>query len=142
MLINHDNQVFVAQRLDHPSNAWQMPQGGINPDEDPLDAAFRELKEEIGTNQATLIATAKKQYTYDIPAPLNNKIWQGRYRGQRQQWYLMRFEGSDEDIDLGTHTPEFSAWRWAPLEELLDLVVHFKRGVYLEVIKEFKEYLK
>lgn len=142
MLLNQDNQVFIAQRLDHPSNAWQMPQGGIDPGEDPLEAAFRELKEEIGTDKASLIAKAQKEYTYDIPAPLNTKIWQGRYRGQRQQWFLMRYEGTDADINLETHTPEFSAWRWAPIDELMDLVVHFKRGVYQEVIKEFQEFLK
>jgi putative (di)nucleoside polyphosphate hydrolase len=142
MLLNAENQVFVAQRLDHPSNAWQMPQGGIDPGEDPQVAAFRELKEEIGTDKASILTVAKQQYSYDIPAPLNNKIWQGRYRGQSQLWFLMRFEGSDEDINLETHHPEFSSWRWAPIHELLDLVVPFKRHVYEEVIKEFDAYLK
>jgi putative (di)nucleoside polyphosphate hydrolase len=142
MLINSDNQVFIAQRLDHPSNAWQMPQGGIDHGEDAETAAYRELKEEIGTNKASIIAVAKKEYTYEIPAPLNNRIWHGRYRGQRQQWFLMKYEGVDEDINLETHQPEFSAWRWAPITDLMDLVVHFKREVYIQVIEEFKEYLK
>lgn len=142
MLINSENQVFVAQRLDHPSNAWQMPQGGIDPGEDPQDAAFRELKEEIGTNQASLIAVASKLYTYDIPAPLNDQIWGGRYQGQTQRWFLMRYEGKDEDINIDTDHPEFSAWRWAPIDELLKLVIHFKREVYGEVIKEFAEHFK
>lgn len=142
MLINGQNQVFVAQRLDHPSNAWQMPQGGIDTDEDPKAAAFRELKEEIGTNQASLIAVASKEYTYEIPASLNKKFWQGRYRGQSQLWFLMRYEGKDEDINLDTEHPEFSAWRWIPLDELLGNIVHFKREVYEEVIKEFEAYLR
>jgi putative (di)nucleoside polyphosphate hydrolase len=142
MLINAKNQVFVAQRLDHPSKAWQMPQGGIERDEDPEVAVFRELKEEIGTNNATIIAIAKQEYKYDIPNPLNNKLWQGRYRGQSQRWFLMRYHGTDEDIDLETHHPEFSAWRWADLDELLELVVHFKREVYEEVIREFEGYLR
>jgi putative (di)nucleoside polyphosphate hydrolase len=142
MLINEDNQVFVAQRLDHPSNAWQMPQGGIDPGEDPKVAAFRELKEEIGTNQASVIAVASRQYKYDIPQTLNKRLWQGRYKGQTQLWFLMRFEGKDEDINLDTDHPEFSAWRWAPMDELLDLIVHFKREVYVQVLKEFEHYLK
>jgi putative (di)nucleoside polyphosphate hydrolase len=126
MLINEDNQVFVAQRLDHPSNV----------------AAFRELKEEIGTNQASVIAVASRQYKYDIPQTLNKRLWQGRYKGQTQLWFLMRFEGKDEDINLDTDHPEFSAWRWAPMDELLDLIVHFKREVYVQVLKEFEHYLK
>lgn len=142
MLVNHDNQVFIAQRLDHPSNAWQMPQGGIDPGEDPLEAAFRELKEEIGTNNASLLAKSDKLYTYDIPSPLNGKLWKGKYRGQQQQWFLMRFEGTEADINLETHTPEFSAWRWAPVDELVDLVIYFKREVYKEVLAEFRDYLK
>lgn len=141
MLVNSDNQVFVAQRLDHPSNAWQMPQGGIEPGEDPKAAALRELNEEIGTNKASIIAIASKQYKYDIPAPLNKNIWQGRYRGQSQLWFLMKYEGTDEDINLDTDHPEFSAWRWVPINELLDIVVHFKREVYVSVIEEFKGHL-
>lgn len=141
MLVNSMNQVFIAQRLDHPSNAWQMPQGGIDPGEEALDAAFRELKEEIGTNNAILLAQSKKQYTYDIPPPLSGKIWEGKYRGQRQQWFLMRFEGTDADINLETHHPEFSAWRWADIDDLIDLVVHFKREVYQEIVAEFRPFL-
>lgn len=141
MMINKDNQVFVAQRLDHPAEFWQMPQGGIEEGEKPVDAVKRELLEEIGTNNVEIIARAKKDYKYDIPAPLNGKLWKGKYRGQKQTWYLARFKGDDSEIDLDTEDPEFIAWRWAPLEELLDLVVHFKREVYKSVIDEFRQIL-
>lgn len=140
MLINKNHEIFVAQRLDHPAEFWQMPQGGIDPGEEPEDAVFRELKEEIGTNNVKIISRAKKTYKYDIPSPLNGKLWQGKYRGQRQTWFLVEYEGTDEDINLETEHPEFLAWRWATLDELLHVVVHFKKDVYKSVIEEFKEY--
>lgn len=140
MLLNHENHVFIANRLDHPSNAWQMPQGGIEENEDPKIAVFRELKEEIGTDKATILAIAKQEYKYEIPSPLNRKIWGGRYRGQSQLWFLMRFTGTDTDINLETEHPEFSAWRWTTVDELIPLAVHFKRSVYRQIIDEFKGY--
>ena len=141
MLVNHDNEVFIAQRLDHPSDAWQMPQGGIEEGQKPEEAAFRELEEEIGTHEAVLLAMSSEQYKYEIPGSLSGRLWKGKYRGQTQTWFLMRCTGKDEDINLETERPEFISWRWAPIDELIDLIVHFKRDVYKAVIEEFKPYL-
>lgn len=142
MLVNKENMVFIAQRLDHPSEAWQMPQGGIEEGEQPEIAVFRELKEEIGTNNAEILAKAKKQYKYEIPTPLSGRLWKGKYRGQIQTWFLMRYLGSEEDIILETEHPEFIAWRWATLDELVDLAIHFKREVYASIVEEFRPYLE
>ena len=142
MLINKYKEIFVAQRLDHPAEFWQMPQGGIDEGETAEEAVFRELKEEIGTNKIKIIAKASKTYKYDIPSPLNGKLWKGKYRGQEQTWFLARFDGTDDDINIETEHPEFLAWRWAHLDELLEVVVHFKKEVYKAVIEEFGDYLK
>lgn len=141
MLINKDNMVFIAQRIDTKGNSWQMPQGGIDRGETPEAAALRELKEEIGTDNATIIAKANKEYTYDLPLPLIGRFWDGKFKGQRQTWFLMRFAGTDEDINLLTHHPEFSVWKWAPISELSEIVVPFKKEVYESVLEEFKGFL-
>ncbi|MBP6986030.1 MAG: RNA pyrophosphohydrolase [Alphaproteobacteria bacterium] len=141
MMLNQDKKIFIAKRIDHPSNAWQMPQGGILDHEPPEQAVFRELKEEIGTNNAKILAVASKEYKYDLPAPLYKKVWDGKYRGQTQRWFLLSFEGTDEEINIHTAHPEFSEWRWAEASELLKLAVHFKRPVYGQILHEFKEYL-
>lgn len=142
MLINADNQVFVAQRIDAYKTAWQMPQGGLDRGETPEQAAHRELKEEIGTNNATVLAKSKKEYTYDLPPRLVGRSWNGRYRGQRQTWFLMQFEGEDSEIDLDTHThPEFSHWKWVDIHQLVNLVAPFKRDVYRALVKEFSPLL-
>jgi putative (di)nucleoside polyphosphate hydrolase len=139
MLVNGDGLVFVGQRLDTSSDAWQMPQGGVDPGEDPDVAIFRELNEEIGIaeHHASLIRRSAGQYDYDLPDHLLGKMWGGRYRGQRQRWYLMRFEGQDSDVNIRTKHPEFKAWQWVEPLRLVDLIVPFKRQLYREVVTEF-----
>jgi putative (di)nucleoside polyphosphate hydrolase len=143
MLLNAEDKVFVGQRLDSTLEAWQMPQGGTDPGEDSRDAALRELEEETGIRRALveIIATASRQLDYDLPADLIGKLWKGRYRGQRQTWYLARFLGRDEDVNIATHEPEFRAWRWIDARELPRLIVPFKRELYAAVLEEFADYL-
>lgn len=136
-LFNQKGQVFVAQRIDNPGPAWQMPQGGINDHEEPLQAAWREMREETGTDRARYIGESRDWLQYDLPAELIPQIWKGRFRGQRQKWYAFRFIGEDRDINIATEHPEFSAWRWADLEEIPDLIVPFKRKLYQELAAEF-----
>lgn len=139
MLINADNMVFVAQRLDSTLEAWQMPQGGLDPGEDPQAGALRELEEETGIrpDQVAVIARSAGELNYDLPADLIGKLWKGRYRGQRQTWFLCRFLGTDKDIDLNTAEPEFRAWKWVEPDELPGLIVPFKRDLYQNVLAEF-----
>ena len=143
MLLNADNKVFVAQRLDSTLEAWQMPQGGLDPGEEPQAGALRELEEEtgIGAGLVELIAKADRELFYDLPADLIGKLWKGRYRGQRQTWFLMRFLGHDADIDLATAEPEFRAWKWVDPAELPDLIVPFKRGLYTDVLAAFAHHI-
>jgi putative (di)nucleoside polyphosphate hydrolase len=138
MLVNTDGLVFVARRIDMPSDAWQMPQGGIDEGEDPRAAALRELEEETGTAKAEIVAESRDWLSYDLPPDLRGKLWKGRYRGQRQKWFLMRFTGADSDIDIATRHPEFSHWKWAPIDDLVGLIVPFKRGLYQAVVEEFR----
>jgi putative (di)nucleoside polyphosphate hydrolase len=142
MLLNSANLVFAARRLDMVSEAWQMPLGGIDEGEAPRDAALRELKEEIGTDKATIIAKSQGWLRYDLPAELAGQAWGGRYRGQRQKWFALRFTGSDSDIDLATEHPEFSEWKWVPAETLPEIIVPFKRQLYLDVLAEFAPLLR
>jgi putative (di)nucleoside polyphosphate hydrolase len=143
MLLNAEDKVFVGQRLDSTLEAWQMPQGGTDPGEDPQDAALRELEEETGIrrNLVEIIARASRLLDYDLPADLIGKLWKGRYRGQRQTWYLARFLGRDEDVNLTAHEPEFRSWRWVEPRELPQLIVPFKRELYEAVLEEFADYL-
>jgi putative (di)nucleoside polyphosphate hydrolase len=141
MLLNRAGEVFVGRRIDMPAMpAWQMPQGGIDPGETPLDAALRELKEEIGTDKVQLLGESQGWLSYDLPAELSRGIWGGRYRGQRQKWFAMRFTGDDSDIDLGTAHPEFDAWKWVSPEQLTDVIVSFKRQLYFDILTEFRIY--
>jgi putative (di)nucleoside polyphosphate hydrolase len=138
MLLNPDRQVLVARRIDMPSEAWQMPQGGIDADESPATAALRELREEIGTDKADILAESRSWLNYDLPPELSATLWRGRFRGQTQKWFLARFTGTDADIDLETEHPEFLAWRWAALDDLPDLIVPFKRALYTAIVAEFR----
>jgi len=137
MLLDRRNRVFVARRIDTPGEAWQMPQGGIDEGEEPHRAALRELEEEIGTDRAEILAETRGWMRYDLPAEIAGRIWGGRYRGQRQKWFAMRFLGRDEEIDLATEHPEFSAWKWAAPAELPGLIVPFKRPLYVALLEEF-----
>ena len=139
MLLNRDGRVFVGQRLDSTLEAWQMPQGGIDPGEDALEAAFRELWEETGVarDHVELIAEAPEELQYDLPEDLIGKVWKGKWRGQRQRWFLLRFLGEDGDIDIATAHPEFRAWRWAEPAELPELIVPFKQALYERLLELF-----
>ena len=137
VLLNDRGEVFVAQRNDTRAEAWQMPQGGIDKGEDPLEAALRELEEEIGTAKATLLAETQEWITYDLPVELVPKVWKGRYRGQKQKWFAMHFLGKDEDINLETEHPEFKSWRWSPIDELPAMIVPFKRPLYEDLVRFF-----
>ena len=141
VLLNNDGQVFVAQRIDTKEPAWQMPQGGIDKDEDPLTAAIRELEEETGIANATLIAQTNDWLRYDLPPDLQTKMWKGKYLGQEQKWYLMRFTGSDDEINLETEHPEFSEWKWADLKTVPELIVEFKRDLYWQIVDAFADHV-
>lgn len=142
MLINDRGDIFAARRKDTP-DAWQMPQGGIDPGEDAMTAALRELQEEtsIPPDQVRVIAEAPDVIRYDLPPHLLGKVWKGRFRGQEQRWFLGRFEGTEDAIDLDTEHPEFDAWQWMPPEALLEQIVAFKRDVYRQVLDAFRAYL-
>jgi putative (di)nucleoside polyphosphate hydrolase len=142
MLINREGLVFVGRRIDQTVESWQMPQGGIDEGETPAVAALRELKEEIGTDKAEPIAVLDGWLDYDLPKHLLGAALHGRYRGQRQKWLAMRFTGQDGDIDLGTHEPEFAAWKWLPVDQLTELIVPFKRDTYVKVVAAFRQYAK
>jgi putative (di)nucleoside polyphosphate hydrolase len=137
VLFNADGMVFTARRIDTAEPAWQFPQGGIDEGEKPLAAALREMKEEIGTDQAEVIAESRDWISYDLPADLADKVWKGRFRGQKQKWYALKFLGSDADINIDTEHPEFSEWRWMKLEQVPALIVPFKRALYDQVVAEF-----
>lgn len=140
MLANRDGRVFVGQRLDSSSEAWQMPQGGIDKGEDAEAAALRELFEETGVRAdlVDIVARSADEHFYDLPDHLIGKMWGGKYRGQRQHWFLMRFKGDDSDIDIATKHQEFRSWRWADLDELEALIVPFKRTLYRAIVAEFR----
>jgi len=138
MLFGPDGRVFVGNRIDAPGDHWQMPQGGIDEGEDPRDAALRELHEEIGTDKAEIIAEYPGWLKYDLPQDLSRRIWSGRYRGQMQRWFALRFTGDDADIDLARHHPEFEAWRWEEIDRLPELVVGFKQKIYRDVVEAFR----
>ena len=143
MLINHDGLVFVGQRRDNHSDAWQMPQGGIDDGENPKEAALRELHEETGipTNLVQVLEVSENWISYDLPKDLISQLWGGRFRGQKQKWYLMRFLGSDAEVNIQTETPEFSAWKWIPPDALVENIVPFKKSVYQKVLSEFSKTL-
>jgi len=141
MVLNNAGRIFAGQRLDNPGNAWQMPQGGVEKGEEPRDAALRELEEETGIKPGSIkiLAQSKDWIPYDLPHHLVQKLWNGRYRGQKQRWFLMRFTGEDDEINIQTKNPEFSHWCWMPAEDLLEKIVPFKRDTYFQVIREFRD---
>lgn len=140
MLVNMEGKVFVGQRLDNEVEAWQMPQGGIDKGETPRDTALRELGEETGIapDLVNILTQTKEELLYDLPDELIGKIWGGKYRGQRQTWFLMRFLGADSDVNINTRHPEFRDWRWVSPEELPDLIVPFKKKLYRDILQEFQ----
>lgn len=137
MVMNKNGDIFVARRIDTDQDAWQMPQGGIDDGEEPRQAALREMKEEIGTDHAEIIAESQDWLTYDLPDHLIGKVWKGKYRGQKQKWFLIRFLGEDRDINIETEHPEFDAWQWMPLADVPKYIVPFKRDIYQAVCAEF-----
>ena len=143
MLINADGAAFVGQRKDRDQDAWQMPQGGVEKGEDPRDAALRELEEETGVSRdlVHVVAETAGWVPYDLPHDIVPQIWKGRFRGQEQKWFLMRFEGRDDQVNIQTEHPEFSKWRWLPTADLVAQIVPFKRAVYQTVLAEFEPHL-
>jgi putative (di)nucleoside polyphosphate hydrolase len=149
MLLNKKGQVWVGRRSDKPNDEgsgqwWQMPQGGVDKREDYRKAAMRELEEETGIKSATILEEAPGWFYYDLPTRLIGRAWGGKYRGQKQRWFALRFDGEDAEINIApaNHKPEFDAWRWASMDELPELIVPFKRDVYLKVIAAFRHLAK
>jgi putative (di)nucleoside polyphosphate hydrolase len=150
VLINRAGLVFIGRRLNRalaehvaPGHEWQMPQGGIDRGEDPYAACLRELHEETGVRSVRCLAETRDWLTYDLPDEIAQSAWRGRYHGQRQKWFALRFEGQDDEIDIarpGGHKPEFDAWRWEPLDHLPALIIPFKRAVYERVVDEFRPF--
>ena len=136
VVLNKNNQVFVAKRIDNSKNFWQMPQGGVNKNEDYLAAAYRELEEETSIKNVDLVKELDELISYDLPKHLLGVIWKGKYRGQEQKWFVVRFLGNDSEININTNHPEFCEWKWVELEKITDLVVDFKLHVYEEVKKK------
>ena len=136
VVLNNENKIFVGKRIDNPKNFWQMPQGGIEPGENYLSAAFRELKEETGIKSVELIKEIDDFLTYELPPNLLGIIWKGKYRGQKQKWFVMRFVGNENEIDLKTHKAEFLAWKWINVEEITEVAVNFKLEVYKKIQKK------
>lgn len=139
-VFNRDGKVFVGERIDSPG-AWQMPQGGVDPGEDTMTTALRELYEEVGTTKGELLEIMPEKLRYDFPENFTNRYLIERYRGQEQTWVALRFTGEDSDINLTAHDPaEFRAWQWVELDRIADLIVPFKRHIYAEIIRRFQKY--
>ena len=135
-LLNHENKIFVGKRIDNPGDSWQMPQGGVDENEDFLKAAKRELEEETNIRTVTVIKELKEWLTYDLPENLLGKLWKGKYRGQKQKWFIMKFLGKNNEINVKTKNPEFLDWKWVEPSELPKIAVHFKINVYKKLKEE------
>lgn len=143
VLFNAGGLIFVGRRIDTPGDAWQLPQGGVADGEKPARAVLRELREEIGTDKAEILAKSSAWLRYDLPADLVGRVWRGRYRGQRQRWFALRFTGSDADIDIAaSRHAEFDAWRWVAFTDLPALAVPFKRTLYTRLLDEFGHFAR
>tara|TARA_B100000886_G_scaffold322929_1_gene266320 strand:- start:186 stop:659 length:474 start_codon:yes stop_codon:yes gene_type:complete len=139
VVLNKDNKVFVAKRIDNPKNFWQMPQGGVDKGENFFDAALRELKEETSIENVSLLKELDGYISYELPDYLLGIIWKGKYKGQNQKWYIMRFNGSDNEINIKTKKPEFFEWKWIEVNDLTNVVVHFKLEVYKKIQEELRK---
>ena len=140
MILNNKKEILVGRRLDHPSGFWQMPQGGIDVNENPEEAVWREMMEEIGTNKAKLLKVSNQWINYNIPSEtLKTLPWGHKYIGQTQKWFAFQFTGENSDIDVGTENPEFSEWKWTNIDSIVDNIVPFKRSVYAKILEEFKD---
>lgn len=138
IVLNKENKVFVGKRKDNPVNKWQMPQGGVDKNEDLLSAMKRELKEETSITSIKILKELDKWYEYNLPKELLGIIWKGKFRGQRQKWFITRFFGKEDEINLNTNFPEFIEWKWINIEMLPDVIVDFKKDLYLNLLKEIK----
>jgi len=139
LLLNKKNKVFVGKRIDNPEKFWQMPQGGVNTNENLTDAAKRELEEETGIKSIKVIKELNEWFEYYLPKKLLGKIWQGKYCGQKQKWFIMKFLGNEDEINVKTKHPEFLEWKWIDLDKITDVVVDFKLHIYAEIKKEVKK---
>ena len=139
ILLNHENKIFVAKRIDNPKNFWQMPQGGVDEGENFLKAAYRELEEETSIKKAELIKELDGSTTYELPDHLLGIIWKGKYRGQKQKWFLMRFTGEENEINIKTKNPEFLDWKWIEISEMTKVVVNFKLDVYKKLQEKIRK---
>ena len=141
LVINRNQKIFVGKRIDNHSDAWQMPQGGIDSGEDEDKAMFRELAEETNIKDIRILSKSSKYFYYNLPYKLQKKFWGGKFLGQKQRWYLVEFLGEDNAINIKTESPEFSEWKWISKDEIINMVVSFKKDLYLDIINEFRDYL-
>jgi len=139
IVLNKENKIFVAKRIDNPKNFWQMPQGGVDEGEDFLSAAYRELEEETSIKDVELITEIDEITTYELPDYLLGKIWKGKFKGQKQKWFIMRYLGTDDEININTPKPEFLDWKWTDLDSITQIVVKFKLDVYKTLQQKIKE---
>lgn len=141
IVLNKNNEVFVGKRKDNPIDKWQMPQGGIDGNETALDAMKRELEEETSITKIKILKELDKEFEYELPANLLGKIWRGKYRGQKQKWFIVKFIGNDNEINLNTKHPEFIEWKWIDYENLPEVIVDFKKEVYKKILIELKKFI-